>query len=246
MKKVIAVILALVAIALGLFLPMAVSNYKDKELNSNVENIEDISEQIETAKAKELSIVDKLRIIAGSYTEYVGIDRGNNMTSEQAIQEVTDFSLLFNNFMFTDEELKEIAETAEASVLLATDSKGAGESFVCWYVLITLDDSVVGFYVDDETGLVLQIAVATNEQIEIPDIEYAAQEIYQIARGLAGYYKLSFIGIDYPSDDNPNEWIMNYETEGEYCEIVFSFNNYGFTINDFNDNSSDDAEISIY
>lgn len=237
-KTLFAVMVSLAAILLGLILPMSVANIKDNERDSSVESFESTTGGTEIMT--ELSLADKLRIASDNYTGYVGIEKGNRMTEEEVIDSVVDFSELFEGLIG---EMEGIYEIAELSLQLATENDGAGDSFVCWYVLLPFEKCSVGFTVDDGTGLVLKLAIASFEEMEMPDIDEMEKDISSAAKTLAVYYDLDFAALYYPSDGEQCVWNIIYEYGDEGIRICISFSDYGVVINDaYREN---DAQIIV-
>ena len=237
-KTLFAVIVSLAAILLGLILPMSVANVKDNERDSLVESFESTTGG--TDIRTELSLADKLRIASDNYTGYVGIEKGNRMSESEVIESVVDFSTIFEGLIG---EMDDIHEIVQLSLQLATENDGAGDSFVCWYVLLPFEKCSVGLTVDDGTGLVLKLAIAAFEKMEMPDIEELEREVSSVAKTLAVYYDLDFALMDRSSAGEQYVWNMIYEYGDEGIRICISFSDYGVVINDAY--REDDAMIIV-
>lgn len=112
--------------------------------------------------------------------------------------------------------------------------------------LIKLSLGKVGytcFCAYDGTGLVLKLAIAAFEKMEMPDIEELEREVSSVAKTLAVYYDLDFALMDQSSAGEQYVWNMIYEYGDEGIRIRISFSDYGVVINDAY--REDDAMIIV-
>lgn len=244
-KRIIANILAVVAIIVGLTLPSAVFGMQDKRLINSFDDISPDVLYFDEKSDKTLSIVDKLSIMSSTNTSFLGIGSGKHMTENEVRECARDFAERLNGLYIGAEDVPYVVEDSYVVATLVTSDGGAGESFICWNVSVTLRSGIFGFDVDDETGKVLKFTRITNGAVGIPGNDnIVAETVSFVGQMLGEYYGLKYVGIDYPYEDNSGRWFIRLGEGADRVLIQLLYNPYGTTIGDGYDiEITDDAEI---
>lgn len=247
-KTVIAIILCAVVIAFGLSLPKIFATSKDNELDNKVLFLNEIEDNANKNTNAGLSLADKIKIIGSYDTSYVGVAYGKYRNVKEVITSVEEFAELLNGAYINLYEIPEIENNYTVTASVATEKYGAGRSFICWNVTVTLGKDIIGFDVDDETGKVLKFTRVLSEQIGIAARDEASDCVNFIGNQLSEYYGFSFDGLDYPSDERTGVWRIRFTGDDEQISVVLDYNNYGWIINEMSYEETDetnqnDAEI---
>lgn len=248
-KAVIAIALCVIAIAIGLGLPKIVANSKDDNLNTKVLSLNKIEGNVSQDTDTDLSLIDKIKIIGSSDTSYVGIEYGKYLSEKDVIASAEEFAGVLNGAYINVYEIPEIDNNCTVTASVATENYGAGRSFICWNVSVTLGEDILGFDIDDETGKVLKFTRVLQEPISIDVSEGVADCVAFVGNQLAKYYGFSFNGLDYPTDERIGVWRIRYTCNDERAVVALVYSNYGWVINEISHAAADsvkyDAEISI-
>lgn len=247
-KTVVAIILCAVAIALGLSLPKIFAASKDDELITEVLLLDELEGNANKYANEGLSLADKIKIIGSADTSYVGIEYGRYRDEKDVVLSAMEFAELLNGAYINLYEIPEIENNYTVTASVATEKSGAGRSFICWNVTVTLGKDIIGFDVDDETGKVLKFTRVLPEQIGIAARDEASDCVNYIGNQLSEYYGFSFDGLDYPSDERTGVWRIRFTGDDEQISVVLDYNNYGWIINEMSYEETDetnqnDAEI---
>lgn len=247
-KKITANILAIVAIAVGLLLPSAVFRLQDGNLDSSFKSIIDDMLDDYNAQKTQLGISYKLNIMSSPDTSFLGIGSGKYMTEDEVRECARDFAERLNGLYIGSEDVPYVVKDSYVVATLVTSDGGAGESFICWNVSVTLRSGIFGFAVDDETGKVLKFMRITNGAVGIPgnDNDVAATVSF-VGQMLGEYYDLNYVGIDYPPEDDLGRWFIRLGDGVDRVQIQLLYNPYGTTIGEgyYDTELHDDAQIIV-
>ncbi len=154
-----AVLLTVLILTGGFFLPTLVLKYKDRQTIGELKITDGSSVSYETKS--ELKTIDRLNIITnGGMLE---VDNGKNMNADKAFQ-----SALTELAIFEDKGVLEVDRATSRlmryDVMFLIDSADPSKNMIVWYIFIQDEIRDIHVAVDDETGILLTLDYNLNKQ----------------------------------------------------------------------------------
>lgn len=244
-----AVLLTVLILTGGFFLPTIVSQYTDRRTIGELTITDGSGVSYETKT--ELKTVDRLKMVTNAGR--IELDNGKNMDAVTAYQSALKELGKFNDNGIMDMDL-EACKLTTYSVSILIDSSDPSKSLIVWELLIQNESYDVYTFVDDETGMLLAMQFYINElaykngKVEItrPHVivpadaespsaaaDSSAKPSYteQIGVALADYYGLTLVGSKPQKSDYYTRLLFELSDGQDSVLLPVSFTYAGFTLN---------------
>lgn len=253
-KKIFVAGLILLAICVGLGIPLAVANIQDAAIAAKSDSLDDAT--LGLGGRGSITLAQKYWMVCTQQMSSVSLTEGKYMTWDQARSKALDYlKTLEGCGVKCPERLPdgEYYVNYREPVLLVSDSNTAAPSFVAWIVRVTDQAGALEFLIDDETGALLALiyhdcdSIGWNgDRAEQLDMD----KIFKIVGTFAELYGAEIIEInDWSSDDtnvttlevsvmfpgglNTESFVMTSEAQyGANNVMTIHFNSIVYSFND--------------
>lgn len=245
----ITVVLTVIILTSGFFLPTLVSQFKDRQTFGELTITDGSGVSYETKS--ELKIIDRLKMMTEA--RRVDLDNGKNMDADTAYQSALEELGKFTGSGIIALDL-ESCRLSELRVAFFIDSSDPSKSMIVWDLYIQNGTYSITVAIDDETGLLLAMLFDVDKSvykkgeaaIALPFvIEYdaasepsaedsaAAEQSYaeQIGKALADYYGLTYVGSKPQKSDYYTRIMFELSDGLDSVMLPVNLNDVWFTIN---------------
>ena len=222
------------------FLPNAVAGISDSNRLNSLRLID--SQSVSFNAVPELSIPERIILIANSYTEIMALNSGNAMSEEEArARAIRELSRFISGGPFDFSFSTCVVE--ESSAAFAIDTENPTVNMIIWELtLVDAVENTAMLTIDDETGIIVKIIYrqGSKNQNSITPVgappgqmekELSANAV-RVAEMMAAYYDLPIILGDYYFDGGLSYYRSDFTDENSIISMFGVVRPAGFTMNE--------------
>lgn len=190
LKKILAVLLTVLVLFIGFWLPELVLQHQDSELETQVYQYELNDVKLDLSNR----LLEKISIICKEYqTLDVQVEGETQMTEVEVFQEMLTVEKLLDRFLMVDEEI--LDWYVEPELVVGT---GSSFSFIVWFCSIEYENREVIMKIDDASGKMLAFASVfyrKNDTDTVVSVQMQEEELDALCEKLKDYYELSEVSF---------------------------------------------------
>ena len=231
---------AAILIAGSFFLPNAVAGISDSNRLNNLRLID--SQSLSFDSAPELSLPERIMLIANSDTEIMALNSGNAMTEDSArSRAVVELSRFIGEGPFEFSFRSCVVE--ESSAAFAIDTENPTVNMIIWELTLTdADENTAMVTLDDETGMIVKIIFRQGSMSQISSVTnlmpYELMEnrlranAVRMTELMAEYYDLPIILGDHDFNGVLSYYRGDFMYDGMVISMFGVIRPTGFTMNE--------------
>lgn len=237
-KKVIVICSIVLAVCIGLGIPLVTANIQDSAVLNRKESLSDADAALGLNGRGSTSLADKYRLVA-SETQYESeLSSGKYMLADEVQSKAEEYDAMLRLYgaRSVDAQSEDYFFTSSQPVMIVDESAQL-PSVVVWKVLMHDADGIVKMMIDDETGLLLSLQYRDIEYLgweKASSIEPRFDIICTIAAELAAQGGAELVGAY--EDDGYSSKHMNFV----YIELRFPVSE-----GEQQENAQDDGVIKL-
>lgn len=189
LKRILAVLLTVLVLFIGFWLPELVLQHQDSELETQVYQYELNDVKLDLSNR----LLEKISICKDYQTLDVQVDDETNMTEEEVFQEMLTVEKLLNRFLMVDEDI--LDWNVEPELVIGT---GSSFSFIVWFCIIEYENREVIMKIDDASGKMLAFSSEfqrKNDTDTVVSVQMSEEELDALCEKLKDYYEISEVSF---------------------------------------------------